>query len=57
MVLVGGCGIFLFQIRLSKWWLSRYYYGPIEWLWRSATYGKWQKMLRSSYPLRDSMTQ
>jgi uncharacterized protein len=24
----------------SRWWLSRYRYGPIEWLWRWATYGK-----------------
>ena len=31
--------IFL-QIQLSKWWLSRYYFGPLEWLWRCATYFK-----------------
>jgi uncharacterized protein len=41
--LLGAVAVFLLQILLSKWWLSRYYYGPIEWLWRSATYGKWQK--------------
>jgi uncharacterized protein len=29
---------FAFQILFSKWWMSRYYYGPIEWLWRSFTY-------------------
>jgi uncharacterized protein len=44
--LLGAVVVFLLQILLSKWWLSRYYYGPIEWLWRSATYGKWQKMQR-----------
>jgi uncharacterized protein len=26
----------------SKWWLSRYQYGPVEWLWRSlSTTRKW----------------
>jgi uncharacterized protein len=35
--------IFIFIIRLfiSKWWLSKYNYGPIEWLWRSASYREW----------------
>ena len=29
------------QIALSKWWLKRFRYGPLEWLWRSAAYLKW----------------
>jgi uncharacterized protein len=41
-----GIMIFIGQIFFSKWWLSQYYYGPIEWLWRSATYWQWQKMKR-----------
>jgi uncharacterized protein len=41
-----GISIFIFQVIFSKWWLSRYIYGPMEWLWRSGTYLKWQKMLR-----------
>jgi uncharacterized protein len=32
------------QMLISKWWLNRYYYGPLEWLWRSLTHFK-------SYPL------
>lgn len=36
--------IFLIQIPLSKWWLSRFRFGPFEWLWRSLTYLKWQPM-------------
>ncbi|WP_222984149.1 DUF418 domain-containing protein [Flagellimonas meishanensis] len=28
------------QMFLSKWWLERFRYGPIEWLWRSATFLK-----------------
>ena len=33
--------IFLVQIPLSVWWLRRFQFGPIEWLWRSLTY--WQR--------------
>ena len=32
--------IYVAQIYFSKWWLSRYYYGPLEWLWRQLSYGK-----------------
>jgi uncharacterized protein len=32
--------IFLFQIVLSRFWLSRFTYGPMEWIWRQLTYGK-----------------
>lgn len=30
--------VFIIQLFISKWWLSKYNYGPIEWLWRSASY-------------------
>jgi uncharacterized protein len=30
------------QVHFSKYWLKHYKYGPLEWLWRSATYWKWQ---------------
>lgn len=30
--------IYLSQIRLSQWWLERYQYGPLEWLWRTLSY-------------------
>jgi len=33
--------IFLIQVPLSVWWLRRFQFGPIEWLWRSLTY--WQR--------------
>ena len=32
--------IFAVQIVWSKWWLARFRFGPLEWLWRAATYGK-----------------
>ena len=32
------------QLILSPWWLDRFRFGPIEWLWRSITYWKLQPM-------------
>jgi uncharacterized protein len=32
--------IYVLQIYFSRWWLTRYYYGPIEWAWRQLSYGK-----------------
>jgi uncharacterized protein len=34
------------QIIFSRFWLKKYYYGPIEWIWRSLTYLKMQPMIR-----------
>ena len=31
--------VFGLQVLLSHWWLARFRYGPIEWLWRWMTYG------------------
>ena len=36
--------LMILQIIFSKWWLSRYRFGPFEWLWRSLTYKKLQPM-------------
>jgi uncharacterized protein len=30
--------VFSLQIVFSHWWLARYRYGPMEWLWRAFTY-------------------
>ncbi|WP_158799761.1 DUF418 domain-containing protein [Pedobacter sp. L105] len=32
--------IYILQLFFSKWWLTYYNYGPIEWIWRQLTYGK-----------------
>lgn len=37
-----GVAVFIVQIILSTVWLKYFNYGPVEWLWRSATYKKWQ---------------
>lgn len=38
--------IFGLQILFCRWWLTHFYYGPIEWLWRSATNFKWQPLYK-----------
>lgn len=32
--------IIVAQIPLSAWWLSRFRFGPVEWIWRRLTYGR-----------------
>ena len=34
--------IFTAQISLSVLWMGRFHYGPVEWLWRTLTYLRWQ---------------
>ena len=28
------------QVAVSRWWLARFAFGPMEWIWRQATYGR-----------------
>ena len=35
-----AAAIIAVQIPLSAWWLSRYRFGPVEWIWRRLTYGR-----------------
>lgn len=35
---IGGA-VYLLQIGFSRWWVARFRYGPVEWLWRRLTYG------------------
>jgi len=39
-------GIFALQVPFSIWWLKHWRFGPLEWLWRSLTYGQIQNMRR-----------
>lgn len=32
--------IYAAQVAYSNWWMARFRFGPLEWLWRAATYGK-----------------
>jgi len=36
------------QTLFSTWWLKRFRFGPMEWVWRSITYRKRQPMMRLS---------
>jgi uncharacterized protein len=44
--------IYLLQIPLGGWWLARYRFGPVGWLWRSLTYGRAQPMKRDVVAIR-----
>lgn len=41
---LGGVALYAIQIAWSHWWLRRFRFGPMEWLWRSASYAAWQPM-------------
>ena len=47
VVLAICVGFFAFQIAFSHWWLARYRFGPMEWLWRTLTYGTRPPMQRT----------
>jgi len=40
-------GIFIIQILIAKFWMKHFYFGPVEWLWRSLTNLKIQPLLKS----------
>ncbi len=49
-----GLAFFALQIPLSNWWLARFRFGPVEWLWRSLTYRKAQPWQKSPYSVGSS---
>jgi uncharacterized protein len=50
---VGQLGIVLMiwgvQLIMSPIWLEHFQFGPLEWLWRSLTYWKWEPLARTSF--------
>jgi uncharacterized membrane protein YeiB len=38
------------QVVFSHWWLSKFRYGPMEWLWRAITYWQLPPMRRETVP-------
>jgi len=40
-------GIWLFLLVLAPLWLRFFQYGPVEWLWRWATYGDRPRLRRT----------
>ncbi len=58
-----GLGVFLLEVMLSDFWMRRFRFGPVEWLWRTLTYGRLQPMriattrdCRSSGPYQNGLT-
>lgn len=44
--------IWAIQLVFSSWWLSRFRYGPLEWVWRSLSYWYWQP-IRPENPISE----
>lgn len=40
--------VFAGQVAFSHWWLTRFRFGPMEWLWRAGTYLQWPPMRRTA---------
>ena len=38
VLIVATVVIFALQVVASGWWLERFRFGPVEWLWRRLTY-------------------
>lgn len=36
--------IWVFQLLFSTWWLNRFQYGPLEWVWRMLSHRRWQPL-------------
>lgn len=36
--------VFAFEVVLCRLWLRFFHFGPLEWIWRMLTYGRWMKL-------------
>ncbi|PZP59125.1 MAG: permease [Pseudoxanthomonas spadix] len=43
-----GIAVYVAQVLISHWWLKRFRFGPMEWLWRTLMYG-----VRQPWRVRD----
>ena len=51
LVFPAALTLFTAQVLFSKWWLTRFQFGPLEWIWRCATNWSVQPMrIRKSVP-------
>ncbi|MET0592218.1 MAG: DUF418 domain-containing protein [Polyangiaceae bacterium] len=39
--------VFALQLVMARAWLARFQFGPVEWIWRTITYGKAPAMRRA----------
>jgi len=49
-----GIIVYIAQVFASRWWLTRFNFGPVEWLWRTLMYGRMQRMRRAVAPIGPS---
>jgi uncharacterized protein len=49
--LIIAIGFFALQVVYSNWWLARFQYGPLEWLWRRLTYSGAVTLRRTTSPI------
>ncbi|MCG8455304.1 MAG: DUF418 domain-containing protein, partial [Holophagales bacterium] len=40
----------LIGVAFSRMWMERFDFGPVEWLWRQATYGRRYPLRRQRHP-------
>ena len=43
-----GFAVYAAQVVTSRWWLHRFRYGPLEWVWRMLTYGEWLPLAKAA---------
>lgn len=43
-------GVWTILLIAAPWWLGRYRYGPLEWVWRTLTYGRAEPFVRRERP-------
>jgi len=48
LALILTLAIYWTQVRLSEWWFERFQFGPMEWVWRTLTYGRRQPLRREA---------
>lgn len=49
--LVFAVSLCVLQVIISRWWLSAFRYGPLEWVWRAVTYMQLPKMRIEKRPV------
>lgn len=50
LAILAGVAFFALQVWLADFWLRRFHYGPFEWLWRSLTEGRAQRLRLTPAP-------
>jgi len=56
MALIPTVVLYSAQVVFSNWWLRHYRFGPMEWLWRGLTYGKFPSMRKGqAEPVIDAL--